>query len=97
MTPTIIFRDERLVDLVFTLNLNSIEQAIKATKNRLEGRNQRGRPRRLSAQQVAEILVLLREGKILKKDIAARYSVTPPTITKISKGVYLTNADQIEI
>ncbi len=79
------------------MNLHAIEEAIRATKNKLEGKNRRGRPRRLNASQVAEILALLREGKLLKKDIAARFSVTPATVSKISKGAYLTNDDKIEI
>ena len=94
MTPKIVFKDERLIDVTFTINLNALEEAVKATKDKLEGRNRRGRPRALNAVQVAEILQLIREGK-KKSDIATQFGVSNGCITKVGQGAYL--LDEIKI
>lgn len=96
MKQQIIFRSDTEVDLVFTLDLDLIQKALSSTKQRLEGRGQRGRPRALNASQIAEVIALINEG-VSGKDIAARFGVPPNTITRIKNGVYVKNLDKIVI
>ena len=97
MRQQIIFRSDTEVDLVFTLDLDLIQKALSSTKQKLEGRGQRGRPRALNAAQIAEIVALLNEGKMTGREIATRFGVPANTITRIKNGVYVKNLDKIVI
>ena len=96
MKQQIIFRSDTEVDLVFTLDLDLIQKALASTKQKLEGRGQRGRPRALNASQIAEVIALINEG-VSGKEIAARFGVPPNTITRIRQGVYVKNLDRVII
>ena len=80
MEAKIIFKDEKLVDIVLTINLASLEAAVAATKDRIEGKNRRGRPFALNARQIQEILDGLAAGET-QQDLAERYAVSQATIS----------------
>lgn len=97
MKQKVVFRSDTEIDVVLTIDLDLIQKALASTKQALEGKGKRGRPRSLNAAQIAEVLALLNEGKMTGKDIAARYGVPPNTITRIRHGVYVKNLDKIVI
>ncbi|WP_313227011.1 helix-turn-helix domain-containing protein [Stutzerimonas chloritidismutans] len=80
MEAKVIFRDEKLIDIVLTINLTSLEAAVAATKENIEGKNRRGRPFSLNARQILEVLDALAEGTT-QKEIAERYGVSQATIS----------------
>ncbi|MEN2505520.1 helix-turn-helix domain-containing protein [Stutzerimonas stutzeri] len=80
MEARVIFKDEKLVDIVLTINLASLEAALVATKEKIEGRNRRGRPFSLNARQIVEVLDALAAGTT-QKELAERYSVSQATIS----------------
>lgn len=87
MESRIIFVDEKLVDVVFRINIASLEAAIAATKNRIEGRNRRSRPLALNAVQLMEVKRLLAAGMAQVK-IAAMFSVSQATISNIKRSIH---------
>ena len=97
MKQQVIFRSDTEVDVVLTIDLDLIQKALATTKQTLEGKGKRGRPRSLNAQQIAEVVALLNEGKMTGKEIAARFGVPANTITRIKNGVYVKNLDKIVI
>jgi len=76
----VIFRDEKLIDIVLTINLTSLEAAVAATKEKIEGKNRRGRPFSLNARQILEVLDALAAGKT-QKELAERYGVSQACIS----------------
>lgn len=97
MKQQVIFRSDTEVDVVLTIDLDLIKRALATTKQALEGKGKRGRPRSLNAQQIAEVVALLNEGKMTGKEIAARFGVPANTITRIKNGVYVKNLEKIVI
>lgn len=96
MKQKVIFRSDSEIDIVLTVDLDLIQKALASTKQKLEGRGQRGRPRALNASQIAEVVALINEG-LSGKEIAARFGVPANTITRIKNGVYVKNLDKIVI
>ncbi|WP_417316215.1 hypothetical protein [Cycloclasticus pugetii] len=83
MKTNIIFKDEKIVDIVLTINLDTLEKVILAKKQRLEGRNRRGRPFTLNARQIVEIKNLLAQGE-KQIALANKYGVSQATISRIN-------------
>lgn len=89
MEARVIFKDERLVDIVITLNLASLEAAIQATKEKIEGKNRRGRPFALNAKQILEIKKALEEDAHSQRELADFYGVCQATISNINnRNIY---------
>lgn len=96
MKQQVIFRSDSEIDVILTIDLDLIQKALATTKQKLEGRGQRGRPRALNAAQIAEVIALINEG-VSGKEIAARFGIPPNTVTRIKQGVYVKNLDKIII
>jgi len=96
MKQQVIFRSDSEIDIVLTVDLDLIQKALNSTKQKLEGRGQRGRPRALNAAQIAEVIALINEG-VSGKEIATRFGIPPNTVTRIKQGVYVKNLDKIII
>lgn len=87
METKVVYIDERMVDVIIRVNLASLEAAIKATKNKIEGRNRRSRPLALNATQILEVKRLLAEG-VTQKVIAAKFGISQPTVSNISRSAH---------
>jgi DNA-binding NarL/FixJ family response regulator len=58
----------------------ALEAAVAATKEKIEGKNRRGRPFSLNARQILEVLDALADGTT-QKELAERYGVSQATIS----------------
>ncbi len=87
MKTNIIFKDEQMIDVVLTINLASLAAAVAATKDRIEGRNKRGRPFKLNSMQLLEVKQLLADG-MPQTQIAARFGITQATVSNIANTTF---------
>ncbi len=87
MKTNIIFKDEQMIDVVLTINLASLAAAVAATKDKIEGRNKRGRPFKLNSMQLLEVKQLLADG-MPQTQIAARFGITQATVSNIANTTF---------
>lgn len=95
MTPKIIFKNKSVVTVSFDICVSDLATLLKARSDKLEGRGQRGRPRSLSSDQIAEILAMKARG-VKQKDIAAHFGLSPYTISRVCTHTYLPESIIIE-
>lgn len=95
MIPTIKFKSSSTVEITFLVNVSDLSTLLKARSDKIEGRGVRGRPRSVTSEQIAEILLLKKAGK-KQKDIAELFSLSPYTISRICNNTYLPESIIIE-
>lgn len=96
MIPKVVFKNKSTVDVTFSINVDDLASLLKEKATQLEGRNKIGRPRALSADQVAEILAHLESGKFTQREIAQKFGVCDYVITRVKQNRYLTTSIEIE-